>query len=456
MSGARLALVIVGLLSGARLEAHTWTVGGRTADFPLIAPALAAAGDGDVIVVRAGVYREDLVLYRSVTIVGDGMPLLIGTGSGTIIEVRAPGCEIRGLAIEGSGTGAANTMDAAIHLKSSGNRILDNRMRRVFYGIVVIGASDNEIAGNDILGLDDLPFGRRGDGIYLYRAPDNRLVRNRVAGMRDGIYFQYAARGIADGNVVERCRYGLHDMFSNAARIEGNILRDCSVGANVMNSTGVTLRGNRFERNRGISAVGLSFKQCDRSRVEDNLLLNNARGALVDGSSLNRFAGNRFVANDTAVVAFASAEGNVFVDNTFAANWSDVVVSGNASVTRWSESGRGNRWDRYRGFDFDGNGVGETPHPLVGPFEKLEGNQPAVRLLLHSPAAAALALAAPLDVTTAGAIDGAPLTGRKDAAGLGAATGAMVGRNSAQALIAIVILLLLVGGNLRGVRACFR
>ena len=38
-----------------RVEGRVWTVGRGDADFPLIAPAIAAAADGDEIRVRAGV-----------------------------------------------------------------------------------------------------------------------------------------------------------------------------------------------------------------------------------------------------------------------------------------------------------------------------------------------------------------------------------------------------------------
>jgi nitrous oxidase accessory protein len=397
--------------------ARTWRVGGPGADFPLIAPAVAAAGDGDEIVVHKGVYREDLVLRRTVALRGVDAPVLMGTGRGTVILVEAPGCSITGLVIEGSGTGLTNQMDAAVTLASSGNRVAANRMRRVFYGVVVAGASRNQIVGNEIVGFTDVPFGRRGDGIYLFHAPDNLVQDNRVVGQRDAIYFQYAPRGRALGNVVEDSRYGLHDMFSDDAVIAGNTFRGCSAGANVMNSRGVTIRGNRFERNRGIASAGLSLKDCDRSLVEDNEAVDNAHGLKVDGSTANRFVGNRFAGNDTAVVLFSSAEANVFTGNTFARNGSDVVVRGRFSRTSWSEAGRGNRWERYRGFDFDGDGVGETPHPVLGPFERIEGSNPAARLFLRSPAASALELAARLSLPArTDVFDPAPLVGPAAAA----------------------------------------
>jgi nitrous oxidase accessory protein NosD len=116
----------------ARVEGRVWTVGRANADFPLIAPAIAAAAEGDEIRIGAGVYREDLVLGRRVALVGDGRAILFGTGAGTVIDVMADGCEIRNLIIDGTGVGDGNEMDAAIRLSSNRNLISGNIMRRVF------------------------------------------------------------------------------------------------------------------------------------------------------------------------------------------------------------------------------------------------------------------------------------------------------------------------------------
>jgi nitrous oxidase accessory protein len=377
----------------AFVSGRVWKVGGAGADFPLIAPAIAAASDGDTVQVRSGVYREDLVLERRIALVGEGWPVLVGTGQGSVVELEADGCTVSGFSIEGSGTGLTNQLDAGILVVSNHNRVTGNRLQRVFYGVVVRGGGENEISGNRIAGFADLPFGRRGDGIFLYRSPGNRVSENSIEGMRDAIYLQYSPRTAVVGNVVTGSRYGLHDMFSDDATIRGNVLSGCSVGANVMNSRRIEISGNRFERNRGVSAVGLSLKECDESRVEDNLVLDNGRGLQVEGSSRNRFTGNRFSFNDVAVQLFPSAEENVFVGNVIESNLSALVLSGSTTTTRFEENGRGNYWSGYTGFDFDGDGVGERPHAVLGAFEKLEGGNPAVRLYLQSPAARALELA---------------------------------------------------------------
>jgi nitrous oxidase accessory protein len=199
---------------------------------------------------------------------------------------------------------------------------------------------------------------------------------------------------VAEANVVEASRYGLHVMFANDIVIRRNTVRGSSVGANIMDSRRIRLEGNRFERNRGASAVGLTLKGCDDSIVQDNVLVDNARGLQVDGSSRNRLSGNWFLYNDTGLLLFGSAEQNTIAGNVFDGNWTHVVLSGAGGSTAWSHAGRGNRWSGYQGFDFDDDGVGDSAHPLLTPFAAIEGANPIARLFLGSPIAAALALAA--------------------------------------------------------------
>src|SRR5262249_26825172 len=259
-------------------------------------------------------------------ILGQGRPTLFGTGIGSVVTIVAPDCELSGFTIEGSGTGETNETDAAVQVRSNHNRIVDNVMRRVFYGIVVVDARHNEIADNEILGLRERGFGQRGDGIYLFRAPDNFVGRNRISGERDAIYFQYAPRGRAVDNMVSDSRYGLHDMFSDDAVIARNTFSASAVGANIMNSRRIPVEGNRISGSRGVRGVAVTLKDCDASVVRDNTIAANARGLLVDGSSSNRFTDNAFVSNDTAVTIFSSAEQNRFGGNAFVDNLSDVVL----------------------------------------------------------------------------------------------------------------------------------
>ena len=99
-----------------------------------------------------------------------------------------------------------------------------------------------------------------------------------------------------------------------------------------------------------------------------------------------------------------------------------VVESGGGSTNAWSDAGVGNRWSRYSGFDFDGDGIGESAHSLVRPFDRIEASNELARLYLQSPAAAALDLAARGVPGALGASsDAHPLTTTPDARGDGGA-----------------------------------
>src|SRR4029453_18941535 len=118
----------------------------------------------------------------------------------------------------------------------------------------------------------------------------------------------------------------------------------------------------------------------------------------------------------TAAVLFSSAERNAFSGNQFVDNWSDLVLSGRDAGTRWSLDGRGNYWSRYRGFDFDGDGIGDAPHPIAGAFERLEGANPAARIFRRSPAASGLQPAARLSGRArSDGVDERPLIARSGA-----------------------------------------
>src|SRR5690606_28879447 len=60
----------------------------------------------------------------------------------------------------------------------------------------------------------------------------------------------------------------------------------------------------------------------------------------------------------------------------------------------WSEDGRGNYWDDYRGYDAGGDGVGDLTYRYEGAFDDLVQRNEAVRAFSFTPASRALDLAA--------------------------------------------------------------
>jgi nitrous oxidase accessory protein len=398
------------LFLAGRAGAEVLTVGRQGARFRTIAAALETARAGDVIEVHEGIYEGNLLLDKRVSLVGIGRPCLRGSGRGSVVLVSTDGCSIRGFTIEHSG-GDLQNEDSGILLRSNGNHLEDNSLRDVLYGVYLYRARRNTIRRNTVEGRGELELGERGAGLHLWDSPDNLLEDNTISRARDGLYIQSSPGSTIRRNRVSRLRYGVHYMFSDSNEFEDNIFEYNVAGAAIMYSNDITFRRNAFVHNRGFSSFGILFQDCERCLAEGNFIIDNATGIFMEALRTSTFRNNVIAENDVALQVFASAEGNLMCSNNFVENLSPLQLIGRASTTRWSDHGRGNYWSDYRGYDRDGDGIGDVPHRIQNIFEYMEGDFPRLRIYLESPAAQALATAERLFPVVRGSseMDRAPL-----------------------------------------------
>ena len=382
-------LAVVPGLTGAR--AAEWTVG-SAGEFPTIAAALERAAPGDVIRVRKGVYRGNVVLDRTVTLIGEGQPVLRGSGHGSAVTVDAPWCIIRGFSIEESG-GSLIDEDSGILLRSSHNRILDNQLKDVLFGIYFYRAHDNLVRDNVVRGRTEIGLGERGAGLHLWDSHRNTIENNAVSDTRDGMYIQNANQSIIRNNRVSNVRYGLHYMSSDDNVFEDNAFDNSVAGAAIMYSNRISFRRNRFVHNRGFSSFGILFQDSTALVAEHNVVSDNAVGLFLEAVRGSVFRANLVANNDTAIEIFANSDKNEFTRNNFVANLTPIRVIGRATTTRWSSGGHGNYWSDYDGYDLDGNGIGDVPFHIRNLYERMESRFPRLRLYFDSPAARALVAA---------------------------------------------------------------
>lgn len=356
--------------------------------YPSISAAIAAADAGDVIRIAPGTYRERLVLSKTLSLVGQDMPKLLGGGVGDVIRIEAPDCRISGLHVRESGREAL-TDSAAIKVAAPGATIEQNEIADALYGIYLLSAHHTVIRENRIEGLADRQPGDRGDGIHLFDSRENRISGNQIADARDGIYLNASPFNELTGNHVARARYGLHYMYSDDNAFSGNRFTQTEAGSAVMFSRRIVLRDNLFSGNRGYRAYGLLIKDCDDSKVEDNAILGNRVGLFMDGANGLTVSGNRIVGNDLGIEVRGSSEANAFSANTIAGNDKAISLPTGRSENHWD----GNYWSDYRGYDLDGDGRGDVPHVAGSVFGYLTENMPPARLFLLSPAIQALEFA---------------------------------------------------------------
>jgi nitrous oxidase accessory protein len=348
-----------------------------------------AARPGDRIVVGPGAYEGDLLIDKPLALIGEGTPRLLGSGTGSVVRVRAADVQISGFEIDGRGGGDLGRDASGIHVAAPRVRVTDCRILNALFGIYLHAADGAVVERVVINGIPGRDPGEIGSGIHVWNTNGFTLVSNTIIGTRDGMYIQSSTHGIARGNRASDLRYGLHYMFADDNVFEDNTFENSAAGTALMYSRRITFRRNRFLRNRGFASVGLLLKACDEVIAEDNLIADNARGVFLEGSYRNQFRRNVIAMSDQAVVLYDSSHENVFEGNAFLANFTPLWLVGRRTDTRFD----GNYWSDQQDPDLDEDGVADRPYRLSNVFDHLRGNLTAADLFARGLAATSMAAA---------------------------------------------------------------
>ena len=348
-----------------------------------------AAAEGSVVEVAPGTYRGDLYIDRPIRLVGRGRPRLLGSGTGSVLRVRAAGTTIEGFDVDGGGGGDLGKDSSGIHVAANDVVIRDCLVSNAVFGIYLREADGAVVERTEIRGIPGKDPGEKGSGIHVWNTRGFRLANNTIVDVRDGFYIQSSSHGTITGNTARDLRYGLHYMFSDDNAFEDNTFENGAAGTALMYSKRILFRRNRFLHNRGFASVGLLFKSCDDVTAEENLVADNARGIFLEGSYRCLFTGNVIAESDIGIVLYDSCGDVVFRGNSFVANLTPLTLVGRRTDTRFD----GNYWSGNDEPDLDGDGRSDRPYPLTSVFDHFRGNLTAADLYTAGFAAAALGAA---------------------------------------------------------------
>jgi len=341
---------------------------------------------GDTLRLNNGVYEGSFDICTPSVLICEANAVVDGLGEGDVVTISADSVVLQGMTIRNSGTRLLKDMAG---LKITGNfaTVSNCRIEDALHGIYVKGGNNAKILDNTIIGRFEIQEADRGNGIHLWNTSNNVVEGNDISFARDGIYFSFANQTTVRNNHIHHLRYALHYMYSDDNYFEYNVFDHNVAGSALMYSKNIEFSRNVFAHCRGFRAYGILLQSVNYCKASDNLILDNTKGVFFDDANYCSFTDNDIVQNDLALQIKASCEENSFVGNNFISNLAHCMMD--ASVierTSWSESGRGNFWSDYNGYDLDGDGVGDVPHSLQDVFEYIESNHPAVRFYLYSPA----------------------------------------------------------------------
>jgi len=363
--------------------------------------ALAAAADGDTLLLGAGVHAGPLVVARRVAVIGAPGAVVDGRGKGSVIVVTVGGVALSGLTIRRSGDDTQN-LDAGVRLASApGARLAHLRIEDVRYGIAAercddLDVEDCVLTGRVVPSIDATPEMdvAAGNGIHVWYSRGARVRRTEIRRFMDGIYLSFA-----DSIRIERCgssgngRYGLHTMYCQDNRIAENRFTGNIAGCAIMFSNHLELARNDFAHNRGPRTYGILLRDCSDGFFHENRLVDNTIAVFMDGSNRNRIHGNLVQDDGWGVILFSSCAGNELAGNDFVNIDYPVALDMRRTDNRFDDGARGNYWSASEPYDLNADGIGDVPYSPVSAFAFLSKQYPDLAIFGESPAAGALSLA---------------------------------------------------------------
>lgn len=275
-------------------------------NFTSIQEAVNNTHDGDTVLVSPGVYRENIIVNRELTILSypvisgsqTNRTYVIGTVSdNAVFSISSDNVTINGFHIVGGPFGKDMYQEIGLYLEGVRNCSLSNNtLMLIDQGIILKSSHGNHLNGN-LVSLGN-------EGIVLDDSEENLLSNNWVVKNNQGI--------------------SLNNSFNNT----------------LVNNTA------------GSNEIGVLLRMSQGNKLAYNLILKNEYGVLGQASGFNILTRNNLYLNGIGVY-FRDSSNNSFYENEFI-NFLNAADEGN---NIWNSSSAGNFWNDHTGADADGNGI---------------------------------------------------------------------------------------------------
>lgn len=177
-------------------------------NFTTIQSAINNAIAGTVIYVLNGTYHEDLIINKSISLIGINRDttIIVGYQANYVLSVTAANVQINNLTIMKTGI---STDESGIRLSSSGNVVTHNNItnKNADSGIFLYLSTNNVISNNVVSG--------NGNGFSLYLSGNNIFSGNIVSNNNAGAGLYLSSNNVFEGNTISNNYYGVYLRLSS-------------------------------------------------------------------------------------------------------------------------------------------------------------------------------------------------------------------------------------------------
>lgn len=356
---------------------------------------LAQAKPGSTIELQSGLYSGHFVIDKRLHLTALSGAVIDAQGQGTAVKIMAAGVVVSGLTVRNWGQDLYQK-DAAFLLSESSDsvRLLNNHLSGPGFGIYAYQLKGLLVLDNDIRGDARLNKLDRGDGIHLLRVDNPLISDNQIHHVRDGVYLESGSGSQVYGNTFSEQQYGIHYMYTKDDKAMGNRASHLDGGYALMNAEAINLGYNQVSQAR---EFGVLLNMTNNALIHSNHieqvsapdaplgdLFVEGKGLFIYGARDNKIYDNHIAANDIGIAMALGGEGNQVYQNQFIDNSTQVRYVGEKQV-EWSQHQRGNFWSDYRGWDLNGDAIGDSIYLPNDRLDRLFWLYPEASFLMESP-----------------------------------------------------------------------
>lgn len=337
-----------------------------------------AAEPGDTIKLPSGNYNENIIITKSIHLIGDSSTIVSQDLSKPAITIDADDVIIKDIDIQ-------HTTDdltiPAMNLTGNHHLIKNTRISTSGgSGIVLQDANDNTLSLIEINGDKNKSLKERVHGIELWNAHNNHILDSHIQNVLDGIYIEKSNTNTLENNIVSHSRYGYHLMFTNNTTLKHNQSHKNISGMYIMGASGPLIENNDLQdNNRHPQSLGLFIFDTENATIKGNTMIDNRVGILIESAKNNLFSENNVQGNFVGI-QFKQANSNEFHHNAFIAN----VVQGQTQDS-FKNLTDNNFWSDHQGLDITGDGISDVAYQVEPFFLALTKEFPAFQLLFQAP-----------------------------------------------------------------------
>jgi parallel beta-helix repeat protein len=235
-----------------------------------IQAAIDSANSGDTIHIHSGTYYENIIVNKSISLIGEdsSSTVIDGRGRGNVVYISSDNVTVSGFSIKKS-----ESLRSGIELHEVNNCIVEgNILYNNTISILLLGSDYNNINNNSV-------FDPNRDGIFLKYSDNNHIKDNVINTTYHGIYLLDSdSNDVYQNSVSTLNHYGIRTFESEENKLVANVVTNSYRGIFIMHEGENVIYKNTIFNNR----YGICFDGGKSANISYNKIYHNEIGIIFD------------------------------------------------------------------------------------------------------------------------------------------------------------------------------